>query len=117
MNKKYQRYIDYIIKDIKPPYFKNMEDHYGLKQEEYPLVLSKLFNQPVSIDGDHVYGQNGKLIYREDSYGYWEKREYDTNGNVIYIENCNGSWVKQEYDTNGNVIYIEDSNGVIIDNR
>ena len=104
MNKKYERYIE-------PPYFKNMEDHYGLKEEEYELVLSKLFNQPVTIKGYNVYDTNGNRIYYEYSSGFWEKYEYDTNGNEIYTENGNGFWYKQEYDINGNVIYIDNSNG------
>jgi len=117
MNKKYERYIEYIVNDIEPPYFKNMEDHYGLKEEEYELVLSKLFNQPVTIKGDHVYDTNGNVIYFENSDGFWYKQEYDTNGNEIYSENSNGYWSKYEYDTNGKLIYHEDSDDLIIDTR
>ena len=112
MNKKYQKYIEYIVNDIKPPYFHNMEDHYGLKDNEYELVLSKVFNQPVSIKDNHrVYDTNGNLIYRETSDGDWIKYEYDTNDNVIYSEYSNGDWEKYEYDTNDNEIYSEDSDG------
>ena len=112
MNKKYERYINYIVNDIKPPYFKNMEDHYGLKDNEYELVLSKVFNQPVSIKDNHrVYDTNGNLIYRETSDGDWIKYEYDDNGNRIYREGGSGSWIKNEYDTNGNEIYFESSDG------
>ena len=138
MNKKYERYINYIVNDIKPPFFINMRDHYGLKDNEYELVLSKLYNQPVTIKGISVYDTNGNIIYREDSNGYWIKREYDTNGkviyqedsddywekieydeqgNLIYSEDSNGYWRKREYDTNGNRIYFEDSDGYIEDNR
>ncbi len=39
----------------------------------------------------------------------------DKNGKVIYLENSNGYWYKLEYDTNGKVIYWEDSH--ITDNR
>ena len=141
MNKKYERYIkyiNYIVNDIESPYFKNMEENYGLRPDEYPLVLSKLFNQPVTIKDNKVYDTNGNIIYRENSDGEWSKYEYDangneiyneysdgdwvkweydTNGNLIYSENSNGNWVKKEYDTNGNEIYSENSNGVIRDNR
>ena len=126
MNKKYERYINYIVNDIKPPYFKNMEDDYGLKQEEYELVLGKIFNQPISVqlsfenplaESNKVYNKNGNIIYYEDSDGDWEKREYDQYGNKIYYENSDGYWYKKEYDTNGKLIYYEDSNGNIIDNR
>ena len=117
MNKKYERYINYIVNDIEPPYFKNMEYHYGLKQEEYTLVLSKLYNQTVTIKSNRVYDTNGNEIYYEYSNGYWGKYEYDTNGKLIYFEKNNGFWVKYEYDTNDNVIYREDSDGYIEYNR
>ena len=113
MNKKYERYIEYIVNDIEAPYFKNMSDVYGLKDSEYEMVLSRMFNQSVSIKSNQlVYDSNGNNIYFEDSNGYWEKREYDTNGNEIYRENSNDYWEKYQYDTNGqNEIYREDSDG------
>ena len=138
MNKKYEKYINYIVNDIQPPYFINMKDNYGLSEKEYSLVLSKIYNQQVRIKGKRVYNTNGKEIYYEDSDGYWVKQEYDTNGNRIYFENSNGFWnkreydqndnqiyyettdgywYKKEYDTNGNIIYYEDSDGVIGDRR
>ena len=138
MNKKYKKYIDYIVNDIEAPYFINMRDSYGLSEKEYSLVLSKVFNEPVTIRGNYVYNTNGNRIYYEDSDGSWHKYEYDTNGNeiysedsngywvkwvydtngkVIYFEDSDGSWEKYEFDTNGNEIYFEDSNGVIRDNR
>ena len=64
-----------------------------------------------------LYDSNGKIIYFEDSTGYWEKSEYDTNGKLIYYENSNGYWYKSEYDSNGNRIYYENSDGNIEDNR
>jgi YD repeat-containing protein len=140
MNKKYERYIDYIVNDIEAPYFDNMKEMYGLRPDEYELVLSKLFNQPVSItdSGDYVYNNsngkniyyefnkywekyeynsNGKLIYFKDSDGDWIKKEYDINGNLIYSETSDGYWYKNEWDSNGNLIYTEDSDGHIEDNR
>ena len=119
MNKKYERYIDYIVSDLQPPYFENMRDMYGLKDGEYSLVLSKVYNQPVSIKdrGHYVYDTDGNLIYYENSDGYWVKREYNAQGNQIYYENSNGYWSKSEYDANGNVIYYENSDGEIEDNR
>ena len=111
MNKKYERYINYILNDIEAPYFNKMRDHYGLKDNEYKLILSKLFNQPVTIKGNYVYDNNGNKIYYEDSTGYWFKYEYDANGNNIYQENTDGLWVKKEYDTNNNLIYWEYSTG------
>jgi YD repeat-containing protein len=114
MNKKYQKYIDYIVNDIELPYLKSLEQ-YGLTEKEYDLVLGIVFNQPVKfvVSGDyqHVYDKKGNLIYREDSNGYWEKYEYDKKGNLIYREDSNGYWEKYEYDNQGNRIYIEDSDG------
>jgi len=61
--------------------------------------------------------KNDNLIYFQDSYDYWWKREYDKNGNEIYFENSSNFWWKSEYDENNNEIYHEDSDGVIYDNR
>ena len=116
MNKKYKKYIDYIVKDIELPYLKYLEQ-YGLSTDEYELIMSKVYNQPVTIKGDYVYNTNGNQIYYENSYGDWFKVEYNTNGNKIYFENSNGDWVKYEYDTNGNKIYYENSDGYIEDRR
>lgn len=58
-----------------------------------------------------IKNSNGKLIYYENSIGYWEKGEYDTDGNWVYYEDSNGSWAKREYDASGNLIYYENSNG------
>ena len=114
MNKKYERYkryIEHIVNDIEAPYFINMRDNYGLKGNEYKLILSKVFNQPVTIKDNYVFDSNGNVIYREYSNGYWSKREYDTNNNEIYRGNSTGFWRKYEYDTNNNKIYVEDSDG------
>ena len=90
MNKKYERYINYIADDIEAPYFENIREIYGLRPDEYPLVLSKIFNQPVTIGGDRVYNQYDDKIYHENSDGDWFKQEYDANGNEIYYEDNNG---------------------------
>jgi hypothetical protein len=117
MNKKYERYINYIVNDIEAPYFIKMRDSYGLSPNEYSLILLNIFNEPVTITGNDVYDVNGNKIYYENSNGSWVKREYDNNGNNIYYEDSSGYWVKYEYDTNGKVIYYETSDGVIIDYR
>ena len=115
MNKKYERYISYIIENIEKPYFKNMKEMYGLRPDEYEMVLSKVYGQPVTINGNNVYDQYGNRIYFEDSDGKWIKREYDINGKVIYYETSSG--YIEEFDQYGNRIYSVDSNGRIIDNR
>ena len=90
MNKRYQRYIEYIVNDIQPPYFFNMKEMYGVSEKEYPLVLSKVFNQPIEILDITVYDTNDKIIYNESSNGYWVKVEYDADGKVIYHEDSDG---------------------------
>ena len=117
MNKKYERYIEYIVNDIEAPYFINMRDAYGLRPDEYEIVLPKIFNQPVIIRSNGVYNTNGKPIYYENSDGYWEKFEYNTNGKPIYYENSNGTWSKYEYNEQGKLNYYENSRGVIEDRR
>ena len=123
MNKKYERYIDYIVNELEPPYFINMKEMYGLRPNEYELVLSKIFKQPVSISGRsdyhnrNVYGKKGKYIYFENINGGWVKSEYDDQGNQIYSINSDGYWWKSEYDDQGNQIYYENSRGEIEDNR
>ena len=116
MNNKYQRYINYIVNDIEKPYLKSLEQ-YGLKNNEYELILSKLYNQPVTIKYNYVYNNRGNLIYIENSDGYWIKYDYDDDGNQIYYENSDGIWYKQEYDNDGNKLYYKDSSGYIIDYR
>ena len=95
MNRKYERYIDFIVNDLEIPYFKNMKDNYGLRPDEYEMVLSKLYKQPVSKIGGYVY---------------------DNQENIIYFENSDG-WQKWVYDNQENIIYYEDSDGDIADNR
>ena len=41
----------------------------------------------------------------------------DKNGRLMYYENSGGYWCKYKCDSNGEVIYSEDSKGEIIDNR
>jgi hypothetical protein len=64
-----------------------------------------------------IKDKNGKLIYWEESSGFWRKWELDSQGNLIYLVYSNGYWKKLEYDSQGNVIYFENSKGKIIDNR
>lgn len=64
-----------------------------------------------------IKDKEGRIIYHEDSKGFWYRSEYDKEGNVIYSENSDGYWSKGEYDKDGEEIYYENSDGVIIDNR
>ena len=100
MNKKYERYIEYIADDLEIPYFKNMKDNYGLSENEYAMVLSKIFNQPVTITELRV-----------------EKIVHNNRGNKLYYETSWGYWYKSEYDKQGNLMIYKDSDGRIVDNR
>ena len=62
-----------------------------------------------------IKDDDGKVIYSEDSSGYWVKQEWD-GGKMICYEASDGYWEKREY-AEGNQIYYEDSDGNIRDNR
>ena len=57
----------------------------------------------------------GQLLKHDFSNG--DLYLYNSNGKLIYCENSKGYWFKREFDSNGNEIYFEDSNGYIIDKR
>ena len=76
------------------------------KLSETYKELGIAFTFPIEIKDD-----NGKQTYREDSYGYWDRREYDKNGKQTYYENSDGYWCRCEYDEDGNQTYYEDSDG------
>lgn len=111
MNKKYERYINYIINDLEIPYFFNMENQYGLRSDEYELVLNKVIGEPISVEGNAIYNQQGKVIYQEDKNGDWSKSEYDNKGNEIYWTNSKGRWFISRYDEHGNQVSYEDNDG------
>ena len=97
MNVKYKKYIDYIVKDIELPYLKSL-NMYEIKQDDYHLVLSKLFNEPVDYDHGVCIDKRLNNIYNENSDGDWEKYQYDTNGqNEIYREDRDGNWSDLNY--------------------
>ena len=125
MKDKYKEYIQFIANDIEVPYHKNMET-YGIKQDDYHLVLSELYGAPVSVkfgsivyikNSILVYDTNGNKIYVENKMGDWEKYEFNQQGEITYNEDSDGYWYKWEYDDDGSWLYYEDSKGNIEDNR
>ena len=108
--------LEKVLKDIKSPYFKNMEK-LGLNNKEKKSLLSKVFNQPISIENQSIYDTNDNLIYREMVGDLWYKKKYDKNRNQTYFENNDGFWVKKGYDKNNNQIYHETSDGEITEWR
>jgi hypothetical protein len=108
-------FVNRVLSILELPYIKSLNS-IGIDDEDtQKLILSKLFNDNVTIEyvDDYVdiYNSNGNKIYYEHSSGYWFKKEYDSNGKRIYYENSEGYWVKYEYDSKGNLIYFEDSDG------
>ncbi len=81
------------------------------------MTVAQLLKHDFSKGTLYLYDSNGKVIYYENSRGYWIKRDFDSNGKEIYFENSDGFWYKRDYDANGNKIYYENSNGYINDNR
>ena len=80
-------------------------------------TIGQQINWDFEANGILEINRNGKVIYYEDSNGYWDKRECDSRGNRIYYETSNGYWSKKEYDSQGNEIYFESSYGGIRDDR
>ena len=131
MNSKYKKYINYIVSDIKPPYFKNMEEMYGASESEFVPIMKKVFKQDVEWEDDaksHMGGwseptmnilkdKSGYTIYYEDSDGYWAKREYNECGRETYHEDSTGYWSKAEYDEKCNETYFENSKGYTYGHR
>jgi hypothetical protein len=94
-----------------------------LKIKDFPFSIEDKNNKLIYYENSNgfwsktEYDQNDKLIYLEDSDGYWSKTERDQDGKEIYYENSDGFWAKTEYDQDGNRIYYEDSNGNITAKR
>ena len=111
-----QNHLDNIIRLIKNdfPLFKNLRK-YGLYQqlskEELIYTFSNIFGQPITLMGRTLMDENSKVLYFEDSFGVWEKREYDEYGRMTYKEKSDGFWFKREYDKYGYISYEEYSNG------
>ena len=77
------------------------------KLSETYKKLGIAFASPIEIKDE-----NGKETYFENSYGYWERYEYDKNGKKTYHETSDDYWSRCEYDENGEETYYENSNGI-----
>ena len=64
-----------------------------------------------------IKDKNGKVIYREWSNGYWQKREYGANGKETRFDDSHGYWQKREYNADGKETKYETSTGLILDYR
>ena len=107
-----QMFLDKIVQVMKNdfPLFKNMKD-YGfyeqLSKKELNYVFSEIFGKSVKKYRMGIQDENGVVLYKEFSDGYWDKWEYDENNNLIYYEGSDGDWVNIERDENGDILYKE----------
>ena len=68
--------------------------------------LGIAFTFPIDIED-----KDGNRTYRENSDGFWSRREYDKDGLETYYGNSDGFWYRCEYDKKGNQTYFENSDG------
>lgn len=81
-------------------------------------TIAQQLNWDFKANGNlEIKNNNGNIIYYENSYEFWVKRECNSQGKEIYSETSNGDWDRSQYDSEGNQIYYEHSHGHIIDNR
>jgi hypothetical protein len=57
MDKKLQKYIDYIINDLiesnaKSYYFHVLKNRYGINKKEYPIIINNMFNNVTEWEGN-----------------------------------------------------------------
>lgn len=94
-----------------------------LKVKTFPFVIKDDKGNVIYYENSYgcwdkrEYDAKGNQIYLENSDGYWHKRVHNDRSNEIYFEDSDGLWRKREYDDEGNEIYFENSDGYIIDKR
>jgi hypothetical protein len=87
MNSKYKKYIEYIAKDIKPPYIHNMVNQYNLNEDEVINVLSIIYDTPVHLKDYWIRDNDGKKLYHEsNNEEFWIRIERDKKGKIIVRE-------------------------------
>jgi hypothetical protein len=87
MKDKYKEYINYIAKDIKPPYIHNMVNQYNLNEDEVIHVLSIIYDTPVHEKDYWIRDNDGNELYHESSNEeYWIRIERDKKGKIIVRE-------------------------------
>lgn len=116
MNKKLLKYIEYVVKDIEPPYFYNMEFQYGINKNK-DTILDKIFKQKTNVCGNTVYDTQWNVLYNESNCLdtnkiSWDKSYYNERNNRIYYEDSDGFWYRKEFDEDGKEIFFENSGGL-----
>ena len=88
MKDKYKKYIDYIAKDIKPPYIHNMVNQYDLNEVEVIHVLSIIYDRPVYEKDYWIrdYNNGYKLYHESSNEDYWVRMERDKIGKLMMRE-------------------------------
>ena len=87
MNKKYKKYINYIAKDVNPPYIHNMVNQYNLNEDEVFHVLSIIYDTPVHLKDYWIRDDNGRKLYHESSNEeFWIRYERDKKGKILVRE-------------------------------
>lgn len=117
---KKDRYYDKLSKVIRPPYFLDLIS-LGVSDDEWDMVLSKVFKQPVRVstfylgndlNGGIVIDRKTNILYHEGE-GEYIIREFDKNNNVTYILTDDGRgkqyWEKTKYNNDGEVVHQETS--------
>ena len=79
-------------------------------QNEEPMTIAQMLG--VKEFPFKIRDKRGRVIYSENSHGFWWRREYDSSGNRTYYETSHGICWRREYDSLGNQTYYEDSKGV-----
>ena len=122
------KFYDKLSKVIRPPYFLDLIS-LGVSDDEWDMVFSKVFKQPVRVStfylGDDLTG--GIIIDKETNILYHEGegeyiiREFDKNNNVTFILTDDGRgkqyWEKTIFNDRGESVYYENSKGKVSDVR
>jgi hypothetical protein len=116
--------IDELLQNLKPPFFRIMNELGASNNEKYEIIekiLSYYFSKDVNVgriqglnDGGDIYVEDkrGNYIYFESFDGKeWDMNEYDDNDNNLYYEDSDGWWKKMMYDNDNIHVYALDSFG------
>lgn len=116
--------IDELLQNLKPPFFRIMNELGASNNEKYEIIekiLSYYFSKDVNVgriqgldDGGDIYVEDkrGNYIYYERFDGKeWDMNEYDDKDNNLYYEDSDGWWKKMRYDDDNIHVYTLDSFG------
>jgi hypothetical protein len=107
---RHYRMLDKISDHVEIPYVQQMKDKYGVTDKESQKYILK-----------QIYGNDINFLDKNNDFGIIHNIRDTVNpnfaGKLLYIEDSTGWWRKFEYDDRGKEIYREDSNGNILDSR